>query len=311
MPENTEPAAAELHLEDAVLLATALSHHIAHRAGIRALILKGPLAAAQGLREQRQSQDVDVLVDPARFDDLLAAFAQYGWIPRPTPGFPLMLELHSRTLVHPGWNCDIDVHHYWPGFIGEAGTTFDHVWQRRQSLSAAGVEVDTTGRADTVLVLALHTLREAGYAAAESRKMRDYTALLARVRDDEALACAVLACAHDTGALQTARPFLLSLGFDVPEDAHPSEALRRWRLHAHARHRMTAWLLELRGASFTHRVHVIRRAVFPTADELRAIDPAIGRGARAVIAGWWRRLSRGVRSAPQAIHDLRAHYRSR
>lgn len=310
MDQTSASSTTHLHIGDAVLLATALSQHIARAAGIRSLVIKGPLAAAQGLRSPRQSHDVDLLVDPTRFDDLLDAFAEYGWTARPTSGFPLMLDLHSRTLVHPRWNCDIDIHHYWPGFIGDAAEIFDHVWERRQSLPVAGVAVDTAGLADSALVLALHSLREAGYASANSRLMREYATVLERVGTDDALARSVFDSASDTGALQTARPLLIALGFDVPEDTAPSEQLRRWHLHVHARHRMTGWLVELRATSWPRKPRVIWRAVFPTAEALRAIDPEIGDGGLHVLAGWWRRLARGFRQAPQAVHDLRGYYRS-
>lgn len=300
-----------LRLEDAVALAAGLSQHIAQQAGIRVLVIKGALAAEIGLREPRVSHDVDLLVEPDRFDDLLTAFAQYGWLPRPAPDFPILLDLHSRTLVHAQWNCDIDVHHYWPGFLGDPGQAFEHLWQRRQTMPVANVPVETTGAADSALVLALHSLREAGHTAAGSRKMSDYRYLLDRVRADEALAEAVLASAVDTDATQTARPFLNALGFGIPEEQNPSERLRRWNLNVHARHRMTGWMLELRETSMWQKPRVILRAVFPSAQELRAIDPAIGDGRRSVAAGWWRRFVRGVRLAPQAVHDLREHYRSR
>lgn len=310
MGEGRERAVEGLHLADAVPLATALSQHIAEEAGIRTLVIKGPLSAAQGLRTARLSYDVDLLVDPARFDDLLAAFERYGWIARPSADFPILLELHSRTLVHPRWNCDIDVHHYWPGFLGEPGAVFDHVWDRRQKLSIANVLVDSTGTADSALVLALHSLREAGHIDGKSRKMRDYRYLIEQVKQNRTLADAVLAAAADTDALQTARPFLIELGFSVEEEQNPSAALRRWNLNVHARHRMTGWMLELREVPFWQKPRVIFRAVFPTADELRAIDPQIGEGHASVIAGWWRRFVRGVRLGPQAVHDVRAHYRS-
>lgn len=311
MSDTHASAVTLLRIQDAVPLATALSQYVAHAAGIRSLVIKGPLAARHGLRTPgRASQDVDLLVEPARFDDLIAAFASYGWAPRPSPDFPLMLELHSRTLIHPAWNCDIDIHHYWPGFIGDATDAFEALWRRRERVAIAEVEVDTTGTADTALVLALHSLREAGYRDAQSPQMRDYAYLRERLRGDAVLARAVLESATDTGALQTARPLLLDLGFRIIEDTEPSEELRRWQLHVHARHRMTAWLLELRGATLRQKLRVVRRAVFPTATELRAIDPLIGDRRSDVVAGWWRRFARGVRYAPQALHDIRAHYRS-
>lgn len=310
MAQGDARAVEGLFLDDAVRLATALSQHVARDAGIRTLVIKGPLAADQGLREPRVSSDVDLLVDPARFDDLLAAFGRYGWIARPSAAFPILLGLHSRTLVHPRWNCDIDVHHYWPGFLGEPGEVFEHLWGRRQALPIAKVPVDSTGTVDSALVLALHWLREAGHTEASSRKMHDYRYLIAQVQQDPALIDAVMASAVDADAVQTARPFLTELGFDVAEERNPSEALRRWNLNVHARHRMTGWMLQLREASVWQKPGVIMRAVFPSASDLRAIDPQIGDGRAAVVAGWWRRFARGVRSAPQVVHDLREHYRS-
>jgi len=311
MAERQAPLVEGLRLDDAIALSTALSQHIAQQAGIRVLVIKGPLAAERGLREPRVSRDVDLLVDPDRFDDLLAAFDQYGWKPRPSADFPILLDLHSRTLVHPKWNCDIDVHHYWPGFLGDPKDVFEQVWRRRQTMTIADVAVQTTGMADSVLVLALHSLREAGHTPASNRKMLDYEYLLAQVGQDGALREAVLAAAVDTDAIQTARPMLTALGFTIDEERNPSEQLRRWNLNVHARHRMTGWVLQLREVPLWQKPGVILRAVFPTAAELRAIDPMIGAGGMALIAGWWRRFARGVQSMPQAVHDLRSHYRSR
>lgn len=311
MSESAPHAVERLELDDAIALATALSHHIAQDAGVRTLVIKGPLVAERGLRPVRTSHDVDLLVDPDRFDALLAAFAEYGWIPRPTADFPILLSLHSRTLVHPRWNCDIDVHHYWPGFLAEPHEAFEHLWQRREAMRIADVAVDVPSLADSALVLALHSLREAGHVSGESRQLREYRYLCERVREDDALVRGVMAAAVDTDATQTARPFLQELGFQIPLDPHPSEQLRRWNLNVHARNRMTGWMLELREAPFWRKPRVLFRAVFPTAAELRAIDPTIGQGIRSVSAGWWRRFVRGVTLAPETIRDLKAYYTAR
>lgn len=53
--------------------------------GIRLLVVKGDALARMGLREPRVSADVDVLVEPDRFDELCAALEGAGWSERPLP----------------------------------------------------------------------------------------------------------------------------------------------------------------------------------------------------------------------------------
>ncbi len=68
-----------LALAEGVPLAHTLVDRVARDQGIRALLIKGPILAIQGLREPRQSGDVDVLCEPARVRDLTDALGDLGW----------------------------------------------------------------------------------------------------------------------------------------------------------------------------------------------------------------------------------------
>ncbi|WP_425402432.1 nucleotidyltransferase family protein [Gulosibacter molinativorax] len=299
-----ESKALSITNEESVPLATALAQWVAENAHIRLLILKGPLAHESGLRARKTSTDVDVLVLPSDVDRLISALAEHGWSPRPWPQFPTLLPPHSRALLHPQWGIDIDVHFNWPGFLAPASNVFDRLWERRREMTLAGTPVQTTGRADTALILALHLLREAPQKWNRGRTIPAYDDLIKRVVADDGLSADIRAAAADTGSEQTARPFLEAVGFEIPE-TEPDDALRAWRLHGASAHPVSGWLNAFADASIRERPSLVWRAVFPSAADLRAIDPAGGDGARGTFYRWWRRLKRGIRTAPAAIRTLR------
>ena len=377
-PGALSTASSTLRLDESVALAGALTQFVARSHGIRMLVIKGAPAEEMGLRPPRASSDVDVLVEPARAAELIRLLGERGWRPRDVPDFPRLLARHSYTLIHDEWNCDIDVHHYWPGFLAPAETAFEELWASHATASMAEVDVDVPDRAGAALVLALHSLREAGFVDPSSRQMVEYRFLVgalttptedaddgetaggttagadtdpetdgttapasgaaaeadagsgvesdvddspattradadadatmhARVGDapgadaPASIAPAVRDIARRTGSEQTARRFLLDLGEDVPlvDDADDPQ-LAMWRLNSRAEHPVTGWVLALRDASWPQRARLVWHGVFPSAAELRAIDPRIGPRRRDVAAGWWRRFARGMRALPAA-----------
>jgi|GEM_PF-1272950 len=354
-PGALSTASSTLRLDESVALAGALTQFVARSHGIRMLVIKGAPAEEMGLRPPRASSDVDVLVEPARAAELIRLLGERGWRPRDVPDFPRLLARHSYTLIHDEWNCDIDVHHYWPGFLAPAETAFEELWASHATASMAEVDVDVPDRAGAALVLALHSLREAGFVDPSSRQMVEYRFLVgalttpseeaddgetagagadpetdgttapasgataeadagsgvesdvddspAATRADApaSIAPAVRDIARRTGSEQTARRFLLDLGEDVPlvDDADDPQ-LAMWRLNSRAEHPVTGWVLALRDASWPQRARLVWHGVFPSAAELRAIDPRIGPRRRDVAAGWWRRFARGMRALPAA-----------
>ncbi|PPG42705.1 nucleotidyltransferase family protein [Pseudoclavibacter sp. RFBA6] len=309
-------------VSDGVALSTALAQHVARQHGIRMLVIKGPISADLGLRTRRHSTDVDIVVEPDRAKDLIAALGEYGWTPRPWPDFPKLLEQHSRTLIHESWPNDIDVHHYWPGFLGDPRVAFDRLWLHRIQVQVAGHPIEAPDLAGSALVLALHSLREEGQVSVDSRQMTEYAELVEALKTMEgadsefvsdsrisaSLTEQILQDAVGTDSTQTARRFLIDLGHDVPlvPNSTASEALRLWRLNAKAEHAMTGWMLKLQRAPLLEKPSIAARAFFPARADLEAIDPDLRNGVITLRQAWWRRVSRGMHGLVQARRDLQA-----
>lgn len=148
-----------LTLDAAGGLAHALVAHVALESGIRALSVKGSFAADFGLRDRRVSADADILVDPAKIEQICMQLGRRGWHTRAGRRPPTFIDMHSVTLIHDAWPCDLDVHRYFPGFLAPPQVVFDLLWQGREIHRAAGVEVATPSRAGMAAIVALHAVR--------------------------------------------------------------------------------------------------------------------------------------------------------
>ena len=110
-----------LRAEEAVPLAHALIARLADDLGLRALAIKGPAVALQGLREPRTSADVDVLVHPRDLEPLVEGVVALGWRRQVAGTYASIMPPHSVNLLSDRWPIGIDVHHYYPGFLADAG----------------------------------------------------------------------------------------------------------------------------------------------------------------------------------------------
>lgn len=66
-------------LAEAVPLCLVVVERILQRAEVRTLAIKGPAFATLGVRPERLSMDVDVLVDPAQRHLALETLRSAGW----------------------------------------------------------------------------------------------------------------------------------------------------------------------------------------------------------------------------------------
>ncbi|MBP1326235.1 hypothetical protein JOF28_001467 [Leucobacter exalbidus] len=297
-----------LSLEEAVPLVTAFAGQLAARHGVRMLVLKGPQAAADGLRGPRSSYDADLLVDPSQLDLFVEALGRAGWTTRPAPGFPMLLPPHSVSLSHPGWSVDIDLHWNWPGFLMLEADAFEILWNRRRRVQLAGAPIDVPSRADAALILALHVLRESRNLTQVRRRAAEYQFLVEAVNADPSTRALVRDYARELNAEQTANPFLRALGFTDFEqpsaDAEYDQHLQAWLLHQASDHAVAGWVHELSRAPLWRKPLVAVHAVFPSPQALRAADPFIGAGPWQLARGWWRRTRRGLRTAASARKAL-------
>lgn len=288
-----------LHQDEAVLLATALVDHVAASAGLQVLFIKGPAATMMGLRENHVSADVDVLVRREDLDEMVELLGARGWLQRPSGGAVVRQYLHSRTLYHPQWNCDIDVHDRFPGMEAPPNGAFDTLWRDRQHLVMAARSVPVPSITAAVIFQALHSLR----AMDDSRHQREYSGLLQRV--DVSMHQDIAALSVELQATAALNPLLDDLGIaELP--------VRRGTISEEWRHRTsvqgvgTAYLVALIESPWRAKPWVLARAVWPSRQILRQRDLYLDDSIAGLLRIHMARWRRGVTRLPAAARKIRA-----
>lgn len=292
-----------LRADEAVELNHAWVSSLAAAHGIRALIIKGPALARQGLREERLSADTDILVDPARFSALCDLVLAAGWRERASILIAEHTSPHSRTFVRDGWPCDLDVHRFFPGFLADPAVVFDALWARRENLDFAHQQRPVTDRAGSALILALHSVR----STQQQRRHPVELAQLTRVTltPDEKSAVGTLALA--TGSAATLAEVLPQLGIhvDAPTGELISPELREWReLVDVGAYGSYFWLRAFRHSPLRDWPRLAWRAFWPTDHDLLIARPEIPDAFWPKLRGRTARWGRGLRSLPRAARAI-------
>lgn len=151
----------QLTLAQAVPLGTVTLQTLLGRSGIRSMAIKGPAFVALEVRAPRHSNDIDLIVDPARFDDAKHILDRAGWKPW-LDGLPDDSHMvHSTTLAHPLWPCTFDAHQRFPGILAPPQEAFEVLWRARAEVSLAHQRVTTVSRPAALIIELLHVLRGA------------------------------------------------------------------------------------------------------------------------------------------------------
>ncbi|MET3949196.1 nucleotidyltransferase family protein [Arthrobacter sp. UYEF36] len=292
-------AAETLHQEEAVLLATALVDYVAASAGLQALFIKGPGATMMGLRENHVSADVDVLVRPDDLDKMVELLGGRGWLERPSGVSVVRRYSHSRTLYHPQWNCDIDVHDRFPGMEAPPDGAFYTLWRDRQLLVMATRSVPVPSIPAAVIFQALHSLR----AMDDARHQREYSGLLQWV--DASKHRDIVDLSVELQATAALKPLLSDLGIaDLPD--RQGTVSEEWRHRTSVQGTGTAHLVALLESPWRAKPRLLTQTVFPSRQTLRHedlhMDESLSGLSRAYIARWRRILV----SLPAAAWKIRA-----
>lgn len=307
--EDTGSPVAELSLATAVELGHAWLQALADRAGIRALFIKGPALHRHGLRPHRTSGDIDVLVDPAAFDELCDAVIGAGWRERGSTVLGRHMGKHSRTFLHDRWPCDIDVHRFYPGMLAPPEVTFEHLWARRTLMDFAHRDCVVPDRTGSFLILALHSMRGTDRQPRHEEELANLLRLeLTRIERQD-----IADLARLTGSAETLAPVLSALGISAGDDSSAVDPaqVRAWRERVDARSGAYFWISAFRRASIRERSQIVRAAVWPSAADLRLALPHIGTDLRSMTLARAARWGRGIRSLPRAVRAIRAHRRDR
>lgn len=300
-------AAMKLDMAEAVELGHAWCQQLARRNRIRALLIKGPTLERYGLRTPRVSGDIDVLIEPDRFDEAVAAVRAAGWGERPASYLIRRTTLHSRTFTHHDWPCDLDLHRSFPGFLVDAATLFEALWTRRNQMTFAHHECAVPDRLSSVLILALHSERGTSEQPRHQQELKELLSL-AQLSDDERCELAMLAQA--TGSAATLHHVLSRLGVDtaVTDAELRSPDVARWRTRVESGSSGAYFWFDLLGAATTlgDAITILSHAAWPSDTDLLLMHPDIPDRAWPRLVARIRRVCRAVPAAAQAIMQRRA-----
>ncbi|MGO4454406.1 nucleotidyltransferase family protein [Arthrobacter sp. RAF14] len=307
--EYARTTSVSLPMSSATPLAYVMVDRLARKHDIRALAIKGPVLAELGLRPRKVSSDADILVEPGRIAELCAVLEAKGWKDREVRFSPSILDPHSRTLIHPEWPCDIDVHSYFPGFFGSPEDVFESLWAGRTRVRMANMDVQTPSRVANGVVALLHLKRN----SPDSNDNSYHRALMeALVESDGPGQRAELEYLARAGRFRRIlEPELRSLGLEGSFDDVSDRDMARWEINrtTHAEATTGSWLYAIRTASGWSKMTVFVKAVYPSSAELRK-DPGMEEsGVLRLMGVRTKRLVHGVRTLPSAVVSLFRNWR--
>ncbi len=238
----------QLTHREAIPLCTVVVLGILDAVGVRALPIKGAGFIALGLRSDRQSSDVDVLVAPDGAEVALRALADAGWRDwLPAPLTQPFGNSHSLTLEHDVWPCSLDLHVTFPGLLAPPAVSFDALWAGRTTVDIAHRAVEVPCRPHALALEVLHSLRDT--------PATQETAVVARLVEalPEPLSQAEIdllpGFAERTDSAETLGALLELLGHPhtphTPSTTRDQAALARWRATQRAGTAPLGWFFVL------------------------------------------------------------------
>lgn len=294
-----------LTLEEAVALGYAVVIRVLSDSGVRALAIKGPFLAQQGLRPPKPSIDIDVLVEPAGFDTARAALEAIGWHDGGSYETPGIVPLHSVNHRHPHWPCEADLHRWFPGFLADPAAVFDVLWERRESGPLAHVELPVPDVVGHAALAALHYLRDRETAWGRSRLEE----LAERIERgwSPGQRSELVAVAAETGSSHSLGPLLTRLGLEpTGTEATLVVAVDDWEMRSRSTvSEVVPWLVGLRRTPWHRRPLFVLSAFWLPDEHFRDDRGAPLDSRRALARARWARAKRGLRALPRAWAEYR------
>jgi hypothetical protein len=286
-----KPDVHQLPQPAAVALAGSLAAFVASQAGIRLLIVKGPVLAEQGLRAPRWYADVDVWVAPADVQAFVQLLTDRGWHERGPSWFLERVGTHSVTLINDNWPCDIDVHMRFPGLFADDDVIFEELWRTRGRMQLAGRDVEVTGRPASAVILALHSIRQIW----DPSRLSELEGLVERARGDDELIEGIRDFAAVAGANETLAQFFERLG-TRPKAGHVARTaqLRTWNNRRAHHSRTGLWIDYLTRVPKRRWPHELAMVLWPPADLYLQDHPDARVTGPALFSGRLRRLVKGA-----------------
>ncbi|WP_414973654.1 nucleotidyltransferase family protein [Acidipropionibacterium jensenii] len=295
------------------LMAHGLAHGIAASLGIRAFSIKGPVLEHYGLRPPRASADADIWIDPVHYGAFTAALTSLGWIKRFDRGErqARVIPWHSFSYYHPEWPIDIDVHWWFPGIGIDREEAFNQIWENCQATTFSGVRARIPSKVDAAVIQMLHCVKDRESAVRRAELVHVVSLVGKWSTDDRACLVSHLVALR---ACDPLRPVLMEEGVELPAQWTPAEQ-RRWDVGVQCKEGSStlAILYELEHVSWRSKPGVVMNALWPSDADviLTESTPDVSRAGMSrseILVARARRLVRGVKELPEALHVLlRAH----
>lgn len=287
--------------DEAIRLAHTLVAKAAEASGARALVIKGVVASAHGLRADRTPADVDLLVEPGGLTTFTQKLQEWGWHDRYGGYGDFPATSHSVTLLHDGWPCDIDAHRHYPGFLAPAQQVFDALWERRQILTVADRLVPMADWASSVAIMALHSARSTPDNPRHTDELRCLidasTSWTMQQRGS------LVALARKTGCVQSLDVFwnLIGVATHNAAESVAADDLAEWIRTLDGRVPGTrVWLRYLRDGGWSQAPMRVRTMLWLPESLMRA-SYAVGEGRAALLRARLVRLAEALGRVPRNL----------
>jgi hypothetical protein len=162
--------------------AHAALQHIADRAGVDLLHIKGRANDPTIAEVVGPGSDADVLIRPAHVERLLQQLPPHGW--RQYSGFEWGSPFgHAATYIHDSWGFG-DLHRLFPGIGLRADDAFNRLWACRSTTLLAGVPCFVPSLTGQTMIMVLNAARAGPESPRSSRVRLAWERLPASSRDE-------------------------------------------------------------------------------------------------------------------------------
>lgn len=236
--------------------------NIAQDLKIKVIPIKGPLLRRQGLRDRDHSGDVDVLVDPARLNELIVRLSEWGWSKAPDVWDGTEVN-HSVTLSPGSWGCEIDLHRHMPGCAITDAEFFSVINAHTAHVNFASTPCFAPTIPTHAVLYALHAMRpDRGRGQEHARQSED--AIIAASSALSTAGTPALEIAEElraSAALSQALKSAFPTSFSVPDYAPPLN----WTWRAHSS-RVVGYWKALALAKPIQRPRLFIRLIWPSSN---------------------------------------------
>ncbi|WP_445667077.1 nucleotidyltransferase family protein [Janibacter sp. FSL W8-0316] len=244
-----------LTLAEAVPLGTVHLQRLLADAGVRSLVIKGPAFVELGVRQPKQSNDIDLLIQPRDRASAASRLRTAGWR-QVSSWLPSELDdvVHSSTWRHRTFPVTLDLHHGFSGLL-RRNEAFQSMWASRVSIELGHVGVDAPCAEHALVIESLNRLK----AAAPN----DWPQIARRTVDSAPGfdVHSVARAAQALGAEHTVAPLVAVMGGHPPRSAPPS-GYEEWIADAGRPSRRVIWQRLIQRAPL-HAPTVLWSTLFP------------------------------------------------